>query len=259
MKKLLSSVMSLAVVLSLAACNTNNGALDNNNNNRPFGLNQTLDRNRTDMGNRPWDNRFNNGNVTGSHSNTRLELSEEIADQIAAMDEVDEAYVLLTNRNCYVAVDLNDRANVRGNNNRGTNGHGGMTRDLTRNTGDANGFNRGNRLGVTDNRFGGDRVDNGVTGSEVEFGTYGNGQEVSSQLKQKIASKVKSINSKIENVYVSADPDFVDRMNGYIQNLQQGRPVRGFIDEFNTMVERIFPTNATDLGDRDRDNRMMNR
>jgi YhcN/YlaJ family sporulation lipoprotein len=70
------------------------------------------------------------------------------------------------------------------------------------------------------------------------------GADLSLQLKQLIAEKVKAVNPNIRNVYISANPDFVQRINGFSQDVKNGRPVSGFMNEFNTIVQRIFPSNA---------------
>ncbi|MEK8127286.1 YhcN/YlaJ family sporulation lipoprotein [Paenibacillus filicis] len=73
-----------------------------------------------------------------------------------------------------------------------------------------------------------------------------NGEDVegNNEVKARIAQTVKSMHPGIEHVYVSASPDFVSRVNGYMQDLQAGKPVSGLLQEFNTMVQRLFPTDA---------------
>lgn len=76
-----------------------------------------------------------------------------------------------------------------------------------------------------------------------QFNSMEDSDQVSDKIKQKVSDTIKKMNPDIENVYVSANPDFMDRMNGYMEQLDDGKPVRGFINEFNTMVERMFPNN----------------
>ncbi|XID95679.1 YhcN/YlaJ family sporulation lipoprotein [Paenibacillaceae bacterium WGS1546] len=123
--------------------------------------------------------RVNNG-VVGMHGNSRLELSDKMADKIAAIPGISSAYVMLTDRNAYVAVVEDDRAN---------------------------------------------------TGATSETDT----------LKDKVANQVKSLSPLTQNVYVSSNPDFIGRMEGYANDVRAGHPVQGFLTEFNAMVERIFP------------------
>ncbi|WP_078380367.1 YhcN/YlaJ family sporulation lipoprotein [Sutcliffiella halmapala] len=71
----------------------------------------------------------------------------------------------------------------------------------------------------------------------------GNQDEVTREVERKIADQVKATDSNIRNVYVSVNPEFVDRMDGYANDLREGRPIGGFFDEFTETIERIFPTN----------------
>ncbi|KXJ32335.1 YhcN/YlaJ family sporulation lipoprotein [Bacillus spizizenii] len=70
--------------------------------------------------------------------------------------------------------------------------------------------------------------------------TNGN-KEVGKDLKKKISDKVRDTDKNMDNVYVSANPDFVDRMQGYGERIQNGDPIAGFFDEFSETVQRIFP------------------
>jgi hypothetical protein len=65
---------------------------------------------------------------------------------------------------------------------------------------------------------------------------------VTKEIKAKIAAEVKKHDATIKDVYVSANPDFVERVNVYAEEARAGHPIKGFVDEFRTMVERIFPT-----------------
>jgi hypothetical protein len=64
------------------------------------------------------------------------------------------------------------------------------------------------------------------------------------EMKDKIAAEVKKAKTDLENVYVSANPDFVERADYYAQEFRAGHPLKGFANEFRTMVERIFPTRS---------------
>lgn len=60
-------------------------------------------------------------------------------------------------------------------------------------------------------------------------------------LEDQIAKEVRVTNPTIKNVYVSTNPEFVDRVNQYVEDVRQGRPVAGFFDELNQVIQRIFP------------------
>lgn len=67
---------------------------------------------------------------------------------------------------------------------------------------------------------------------------------ITSEVKDKIADQVKSLSPSCENVYVSQNPDFMGRMEGYANDVKAGHPIQGFLAEFNAMAERIFPASA---------------
>ncbi|WGD78720.1 YhcN/YlaJ family sporulation lipoprotein [Bacillus subtilis] len=71
--------------------------------------------------------------------------------------------------------------------------------------------------------------------------TNGNKGAVENNLKKKIAKKVRSTDKNIDNVYVSANPDFVERMQEYGKRIQKGDPIAGLFDEFIQTVQRVFP------------------
>ena len=61
-------------------------------------------------------------------------------------------------------------------------------------------------------------------------------------MERQIAQQVRATDPKIQNVYVSTNPEFVSRVNQYVRDVGQGRPVGGFVQEFTEMVRRVFPT-----------------
>ncbi|CAH2714319.1 hypothetical protein BACCIP111895_01480 [Neobacillus rhizosphaerae] len=66
--------------------------------------------------------------------------------------------------------------------------------------------------------------------------------ELTSDIEKKISQKVKSVDKDIDNVYVSTNPDFYDRMNTYAGDIRNGKPISGFFNQFSETVRRIFPT-----------------
>jgi spore cortex protein len=65
--------------------------------------------------------------------------------------------------------------------------------------------------------------------------------ELTNDIENKISRAVKSVDRDIDNVYVSTNPDFYDRMKTYAGDIRKGRPVSGFFNQFNDMVRRVFP------------------
>ncbi len=68
-----------------------------------------------------------------------------------------------------------------------------------------------------------------------------NTEDLSDDLKEEVADVVKSTKRDLNNVYVSANPDFVNMTGDYVDRVGQGDPVEGFFEEFTQMLDRVFP------------------
>ncbi|WP_226528929.1 YhcN/YlaJ family sporulation lipoprotein [Metabacillus niabensis] len=163
MKLLKQISICLFAIAFITGCAMNDEARDDN---------KTANNNDNNTNIQNVANRNNNNN-----NNTRMQVADEAQDKIEDLSEVRHANVIVTNRNAYVAVVLND---------------------------DSKG-------------------------------------EVRKEVENKISEQVKSTDDSIRNVFVSSNPDFVDRMGDYGNKIQSGKPVRGLFEEFNEMVQRIFP------------------
>ncbi|WP_123039513.1 YhcN/YlaJ family sporulation lipoprotein [Cohnella candidum] len=69
--------------------------------------------------------------------------------------------------------------------------------------------------------------------------------DVEGKLKDKIADRVKAMSPLIQNVYVTSNPEFVDRLTHYSEAAAAGHPVQDYLAEFNALVSRIFPAHST--------------
>lgn len=65
--------------------------------------------------------------------------------------------------------------------------------------------------------------------------------QLSSDMEHQIAQQVRATDPNIQNVYVSTNPEFVDRVNRYVSDVRLGHPVSGFFQEFTEIVQRVFP------------------
>ncbi|WP_010271016.1 YhcN/YlaJ family sporulation lipoprotein [Paenibacillus senegalensis] len=216
------SLLAGALVLILAGCGaeTRDGAMDINQqglnrdhgyqNMQPNAMNNTPNRNNANTG-----HRFD--------ANTTMEMSQKIADGVAAMDEVETAHVMLAGNNAYVAVMLHHGAGITNE----PNGNG------------STGAHTDSNMGQTNN--------NAATNSanaNTNNGTNWTIEEITPEIKQKIAAKVKELDGNIQDVFVSANPDFMERMKVYADEFGKGRPLTGFVEELGAMIERVFPANA---------------
>ncbi|GLX67091.1 YhcN/YlaJ family sporulation lipoprotein [Paenibacillus glycanilyticus] len=266
---------SVALATTLAGCAANQGDIGNKNirpNSVRYDANGNMIRNFSAPGtitdkrfandqmnemNRVNGRRLNSNNIVGSHKNYKMEMSEEIANKLVAMNTVKTANVMLTDNNAYVAVSFEDhtrglsaksysRTNMSSpitDTNRHMNGTYGSAGKYG-----MNGMN--GTYGMNGTMGGYDT--NGHNGSMRGLSMTNSGEsQLTDKIKSDIAAEVKRIHPSVKNVYVSANPDFVDRMNGYMGDVRLGHPIQGFVSEFNAMVERIFPANVTKLNSPD--------
>lgn len=172
---------SMAVMLSsfLGACNFNNNDRDMGREAR----NDLTEVNYDNRADRNMDNLNNNMDMgmdnNQNDENARMDVADEAAKKVEDMKQVEDATVIITDNNAYVAAQLK----------------GDETAKLTKET------------------------------------------------EKKIGDVVRSTDPDINDVFVSTNPDFMDRMQGYADEINKGNPVTGFMEEFNETIRRIFPTN----------------
>lgn len=65
--------------------------------------------------------------------------------------------------------------------------------------------------------------------------------QMTTELKQKIETKVKNTDSRIKNVAVTADPDLATRIKTLTTDIENGRPISGFANEIQEILRRITP------------------
>ena len=90
--------------------------------------------------------------------------------------------------------------------------------------------------------------DNGNAGVDTgtEAGNAAESSRLPREVKEQIAERVTSLYPEINNVFVSANPGFLDSMNDVMNGMEQGRPIRNLIEELNEMAERIVPVSQDD-------------
>lgn len=84
-------------------------------------------------------------------------------------------------------------------------------------------------------------TDNNAYAAVVLGDNHNADEDLTDELEDKIAEKVREANNDIENVYVSLNPDFVERMTDYRTKINEGEPVEGLFEEFTESVKRVFP------------------
>lgn len=219
----MSVTLLLVFALSACAAEKNDQSADRDDPVMPFGVSDNdRDRGLGDGRINRWDNERNNADATSLHKNTRMDIDDKIAKAIADMDGIDSAYVIMTDNNVYVAVNMDDET-----------GRNALNYTEERERADRNLYGAGRgRMGMGDNF---------KTGTNANGIGVANDSDVDDGVKARIAAKVQELAPDVKNVFVSANPDFVNRMRGYSDRFRAGQPIRGAILEFNRAVERIFP------------------
>ncbi|WP_438347155.1 YhcN/YlaJ family sporulation lipoprotein [Paenibacillus sp. FA6] len=209
-----------------------------------------------------------------------LRYSEELSSKIAKMKQVDMAKVMLTGENAYVAVSIKDHNTLNGTttnlnntdkvrtgiNSMGINGNRnnvgapsitGSGSNMRNQTG-AN-YSTTNETGYGTMGTGADGLMRGLTSTPRTMNepVSGEDQYMTKEVKDMIADVIKKSDTNIKNVYVSANPDFVDRVGNFVTDVSNGHPISGIVDEFQTLVNRIFPTPSGNINTTN-DHRPMN-
>ncbi|RAP77448.1 YhcN/YlaJ family sporulation lipoprotein [Paenibacillus montanisoli] len=227
----------------------NSVAYDMNGNrilNTRFADDQMNERNRANG------HRLNSNNIIGLHKNYRLEMSQDIANRLESLPEVNNAYVMLTDDNAYVAVSLKSQADMRSTRARALNVPSAPTplsRTQQAYQRPGMGKSRISAISTPNMRnFAAPSPTPTPLTTPAPSTTPRPGSldrtDVTDALKDRVANEVKRMAPSVKNVYVSANPDFVDRMTSYMNDVRTGHPIQGFVAEFNAMVDRVFPARA---------------
>ncbi len=160
------------------------------------------------------------------HNNERIEMNQDAANAVAAMEGVFGAYVALTDKNAYVAIALDDTAF-------GTVGHGG--RIDTNNTGQS----EGEYDPYTHSPYASWRQVVTDTNSYYTFPTV-NKDDLSAKLQQRIAVRLRTLYPHVRTVHISANRNFLNSMNALAQDAWTGRDINESLPGFNALVKAVF-------------------
>ncbi|WP_158297363.1 YhcN/YlaJ family sporulation lipoprotein [Paenibacillus antibioticophila] len=260
------SAALIAGMVGLTACGTRT---DNNNVKTQSLRNNNVrnyDVNSLPQGNRLFSRSAGNGQ---SERITSLKYSPALSNKVAGLSDIQTAHVVVTDRDAYVAVTLHGTNNNPGTGSgisemstgrsTGINNHRGMTNSSgsyganseTRGSGGNGGLARGltGRSGTAGSLLDINRGDGGMgtgTFNGVENGTEAGRvtDNVTQQVKDQVTDVIKKTAPNIRNVYVSNDSDFVSRVGSYATESRGGSALQDMISDFQTMIDRVFPSRA---------------
>jgi hypothetical protein len=155
-------------------------------------------------------------------------MNQFLSDQVAAMNGVNSAIVMLADSTAYVAITIDNTASGTKSSNRETN-NGGTVRGLYNPAQPFNDTADPNKL---------------ATGTN-SYETVQHHEQITHLFKQKIAEKIRSLQPTVSDVYISAHRDYINEMNRLAQEAWKGNDLKPYIHEFDAMSEYIFGTQPT--------------
>ncbi|OCT11231.1 hypothetical protein A8709_06005 [Paenibacillus pectinilyticus] len=160
-----------------------------------------------------------------THNNTKLEYSQYLSDELHKLDGVNTAFVMTTNQNAYVALMIDSSAA----------GTKGTTKETN---------NQGTNKGVYNDN---NPYDDSIPRTDLNKGynsyeTAVHHDLLSHRFKQAIAEKIRLLQPNLMDVYISANRDFLNKMNSYAQESWKGHSLMPLLTDFNQTVTRVFGT-----------------
>lgn len=165
-----------------------------------------------------------------SHQVTKLDMNQLLSDQVAAMDGVSSAIVLLGDQVAYTAITIDNSAS-------GT--RGGELRSETNNYGLVRGLY--NPATPLSDEADPNQLITGANGAETEM----HHEHLSHLFKQKIAEKIRSIRPDVTDVYISANRVVVNEFNKLAQEAWHGRTLEPYRAEFISLMNQVYGTQPT--------------
>ncbi|WP_341281265.1 YhcN/YlaJ family sporulation lipoprotein [Paenibacillus sp. FSL H8-0537] len=158
------------------------------------------------------------------HDNAFFEYSNTLSKKVTDLNGVASANVMLTDKNAYVGIVLDWTAV-------GTRGAGGNREQLNGGQPE-DAYNTSRVSPLEDNRL--------LVRPYQSYFSVNDHNELSPELKQTIAKRIRELAPMVQEVHISANMDFVNQMNDYAVESWGGRPLTPHVDAFNTLVKYQF-------------------
>ncbi|GAA4878659.1 hypothetical protein GCM10023310_68390 [Paenibacillus vulneris] len=159
---------------------------------------------------------FQQLDMTNYHLSKTFRFAPELSNQIEKMPGVHQATILLTETNAYVAIIL-DGHNIDAE------AHPEMM---------ANPISPKGGVGLFGTNKG-----NGMM-------NWGDPAGLTHAMASRIKGQVLAMEPRLQRVFVSANPNFVQRIRFYVKEYQKGVDLSVYMNEFNTMIQRVFPNDT---------------
>ncbi|TVY10332.1 hypothetical protein FPZ49_09180 [Paenibacillus cremeus] len=169
-----------------------------------------------------------------SHKVTKLEMNQFLSDQVAAMDGVSSAIIIMGDNVAYTAITIDASAT-------GTKGGSGIygAGSETNHYGIVKGLY--NPYTPQDDSQHPSVLISPGNGAETEM----HHEHLSHLFKQKIAEKIRSLDPSVQDVYISANRTVVNEFNQLAKESWNGRSLEPYREQFISLVEGTFGTSPT--------------
>jgi YhcN/YlaJ family sporulation lipoprotein len=159
----------------------------------------------------------------GGHFNTKLAYSQPASDLISSQRGIRDSIVVVSHSNAYVALLLDQSAT-------------GMKGKGTELPSD-------NRIGSNQFHERGEgrlRPPEAIWTEKYSFDAIPDDADLSSELKALVTAKVRAAFPDVANVYVSANPQFLNEMSHYAHEAWRGHSLEPYLQHNNSMVIQVF-------------------
>jgi hypothetical protein len=159
------------------------------------------------------------------HNNRNLRYSRELSNKAAGVEGVRAAIVMHTDYNAYAAILIDNSV------------HGTLRRGSIKETNNA-----GTTIGTYDTETLNQAVENWRIATGINnYTTVENHEDLNPAFKQRIAIAIRQVDPTINNVFISANRDFINQLNAYAIESNWGtKPLEYRINEFNGTANRLF-------------------
>jgi hypothetical protein len=164
--------------------------------------------------------------IPGQHDNHWFEYSSRLSTAVADTNGVAHALVFLTDKNAYVGITLDYTAV-------GTKRSGGAESKEQDNSGANEGvYNHDTGSPYWNNQRVATPFNNNYT--------VNSHSELSGELKQTVASRVRRLAPTVQEVHISANMEFINHLVQYQQEARLGHSLTPWLDSFNALVKHQF-------------------
>ena len=226
----------MALVLLLTACaNVDDRNMESNRVTEPYAIDYHENKLATpynQYANREQLRDINTLRAPNEHFMTNLTFNQRLSNVVSNIDAVNTAWVMVANKRAYVAILLDGTAT------------GGRSGDITHMRGTLPPAGKTDRV-IQDYTEKDLVMPSGVVASPMN--TKRALGDVALELKTKIAKEIGKEDRSIQEVYVSANRNFINEMNRLAMMAWKGQSLKGQVNAFEKLVQKTLSANPKEV------------